>query len=347
VIPPLLILIASGITFIAISLLRPFAISIKLVDTPSIRKKHSGSIPLIGGISMFLGVIFTILISSNDLNNFSYFLSSSLIIIIIGALDDHQDISASFRFLFQVLIGILLVYYGKINIESLGSIINNEELILNQWTYLVTVLAIITGINAVNMADGIDGLAGGNSLITFLAILYLSIETINRESLLIVILFCSVLPVFLIYNLCLGISSKKKIFMGDAGSMFLGLSIVWVLIDLSQGSSRSFSPVIALWLFAIPLIDLVAAFLRRLLSGSSPFNPDLFHIHHLLMKFGIKEKYVLILILFASLLMATIGILGELYAVEERFMFIGFLVIFGIYIITYRFSLIIIKNKKN
>ena len=341
---PLLVLLASAITIVSINLLRPLAISINLVDTPSFRKKHSGIIPLIGGISMFLGVILTILVSSYDLNDFSYFLFASLAIILIGVLDDHQDISASVRLVFQVLIGIILVLSGKINIESFGNIISNDELILNQWSYFVTILAIITGINAVNMADGIDGLAGGNSLITFLAILYLSIDSLNREILLIVFLFCAVLPVFLIFNLCLGISSKKKIFMGDAGSMFIGLTIVWVLIDLSQGSTRSFSPVTALWLFSIPLIDLSAAFLRRLFSGTSPFKPDLFHIHHLLMKSGIREKYALILILFASLIMATIGILGEILAIPEKLMFIGFMVIFGIYIVTYRFSLIKIKK---
>ena len=341
---PLLVLLASAITIVSINLLRPLAISINLVDTPSFRKKHSGIIPLIGGISMFLGVILTILVSSYDLNDFSYFLFASLAIILIGVLDDHQDISASVRLVFQVLIGIILVLSGKINIESFGNIISNDELILNQWSYFVTILAIITGINAVNMADGIDGLAGGNSLITFLAILYLSIDSLNREILLIVFLFCAVLPVFLIFNLCLGISSKKKIFMGDAGSMFIGLTIVWVLIDLSQGSTRSFSPVTALWLFSIPLIDLSAAFLRRLFSGTSPFRPDLFHIHHLLMKSGIREKYALILILFASLIMATIGILGEILAIPEKLMFIGFMVIFGIYIVTYRFSLIKIKK---
>ena len=327
---PLLVLLASAITIVSINLLRPLAISINLVDTPSFRKKHSGIIPLIGGISMFLGVILTILVSSYDLNDFSYFLFASLAIILIGVLDDHQDISASVRLVFQVLIGIILVLSGKINIESFGNIISNDELILNQWSYFVTILAIITGINAVNMADGIDGLAGGNSLITFLAILYLSIDSLNREILLIVFLFCAVLPVFLIFNLCLGISSKKKIFMGDAGSMFIGLTIVWVLIDLSQGSTRSFSPVTALWLFSIPLIDLSAAFLRRLFSGTSPFRPDLFHIHHLLMKSGIREKYALILILFASLIMATIGILGEILAIPEKLMFIGFMVILSL-----------------
>ena len=174
-IPLLQLFIASIITFISINLLRPFAISINLVDVPKGRKKHVGNVPLIGGVSMFLGIIIAILTSSYDLNEFSYFLLSGLIMIIIGVLDDHKNISVSLRLLFQVLVGIIIVSAGDISLISLGNITGSGNLTLNQWGYFISVIAIILGMNAVNMADGIHGLAGGNSLITFLAILYLSL----------------------------------------------------------------------------------------------------------------------------------------------------------------------------
>ena len=116
--------------------------------------------------------------------------------------------------------------------------------------------------------------------------------------------------------------------MGDAGSMFVGMSIAWLLIDLSQGEDRSFAPVTALWLFAMPLIEMVTAVLRRLTSGKSPFKPDLGHTHHILTRLGIREKYTLLLMLLVSLLMVIIGILGELYGVTEWVMFVGFLLVF-------------------
>jgi UDP-GlcNAc:undecaprenyl-phosphate/decaprenyl-phosphate GlcNAc-1-phosphate transferase len=338
-IPLLPILIASLTTFVAISLLRPFAISINLVDQPDRRKLHTGSIPLIGGIAMFLGVIVSALTSSIDLNQFNYFLLTSLIIVIIGAIDDHRNISVSLRIFFQVLVAIIIVTVGGVLIESFGNLLGNGDIILNEWAYFLSIIAIITGMNAVNMTDGIHGLAGGNSLITFLAIIFLSKDSISQISILISFLFCAVLPVFLIHNLCLGLSSSKRIFMGDAGSLFIGLAIVWSLIELSQGEDRAFAPVIALWLFAMPLIEMVLAILRRLTSGKSPFKPDLGHTHHILTRLGIREKYTLLLVLLASLIMAVIGILGELYGVPERLMFFGFVLVFGIYIFSYRMSL--------
>jgi UDP-GlcNAc:undecaprenyl-phosphate/decaprenyl-phosphate GlcNAc-1-phosphate transferase len=338
-IPILPMLIASFTTFVAIFLLRPFAISIDLVDEPNKRKLHAGSVPLIGGIAMYIGVVVSILATSNDLNQLNYFLLASLIIVMVGVLDDHRNISISLRLLVQMVVGIIIITVGDIRIESLGNLLGNGEIILNKWTYFVSIMAIITGINALNMSDGIHGLAGGSSLITFLAIIYLSIGSISHSSLLIMALLCSVLPVFLIYNLCLGISESKRVFMGDAGSMFIGLVIAWLLIHQSQGEDRAFAPVTALWLFAVPLIEISVVILRRIISGKSPFKPDLYHSHHLLIGLGVGKKSTLLILTLFSLLMAVIGILGELYGVTEWVMFVGFLLIYGIYIFFYRMAL--------
>ncbi|MDB4058065.1 undecaprenyl-phosphate alpha-N-acetylglucosaminyl 1-phosphate transferase [Candidatus Thioglobus sp.] len=338
-IPLLPILVASITTLVAIYLLRPFAISINLVDHPNSRKLHDGSVPLIGGIAMFLGVIASVLTSSIDLNQFNYFLLTSLIIVIVGVLDDHRDISVSLRILFQVLVSIIIISLGGVLIESFGNLLGNGNIILNEWAYFITVIAIITGMNAVNMTDGVHGLAGGNSLITFLAIAFLSKDSPYQISILISFLFCAVLPVFLIHNLCLGLPVSKRIFMGDAGSMFIGLAIVWSLIDLSQGEDRAFAPVIVLWLFALPLIEMVLAILRRLTSGQSPFKADLGHTHHILALLKIRKIHILLLELLASLVMAVIGVLGELYGVADRVMFFGFLLVFGVYLFSYKMTL--------
>jgi UDP-GlcNAc:undecaprenyl-phosphate/decaprenyl-phosphate GlcNAc-1-phosphate transferase len=332
-IPLLPILIALTTTFLAISLLRNFAISIELVDYPNNRKPHTGFVPLIGGISMYIGLVISILASKIDLNQYSYFLLGSLIIVMIGVLDDYRNISVSLRIFFQVIVAIIIVTAGSVVIESLGDLLWVGNVVLNEWAYFVTIIAIIAGMNSVNMTDGIHGLAGGNSLITFLAIVFLSkdLDWHFQTSVLISLLFCAVLPIFLIHNLCLGIDKSKRIFMGDAGSMLIGFTIAWVLIDLSQGENRVFAPVTALWLFATPLIEMVSTVIRRLTSGKSPFYPDLNHTHHIILRLGFREKYTLLLMLLGSLLMAVIGILGELYGVAEWVMFLGFLIVFGIY----------------
>jgi len=240
------------------------------------------------------------------------------------------------RIFFQILVAIIITTVGGVSLESFGNLLGNGDIILDVWAYFFTVIAIVAGMNAVNMVDGIHGLAGGNSLITFLAIVFLCIGSVSQINLLIALLFCSVLPIFLINNLCIGISKNKRIFMGDAGSMLIGLAIVWLLIDLSQGEDRVFAPVTALWLFAMPLIEMVTAVLRRLTSGKSPFKPDSFHFHHLLIRLGVGEKTTLLVMILFSLSMAVMGILGELYGIAEWVMFVGFLLIFGIHFFLYR-----------
>jgi UDP-GlcNAc:undecaprenyl-phosphate/decaprenyl-phosphate GlcNAc-1-phosphate transferase len=328
-------------TFISIFLLRPFAIGINLVDIPNNRKTHTGVIPLIGGISMYTGIVVSLLASSNNLNEFNYFLLASFIIVIVGILDDHHDISVLIRLIFQILVALIVVSVGENILISFGNILGNGELILDDWAIFLSVIAVIAAMNAVNMADGLHGLAGGCSLITFIAILVLSFDSFSVDSFLLAILFCSVLPVFLIYNLCIGISVKKRIFMGDSGSMLLGVSIAWLLLDLSQGANKSFLPVTALWIFSMPIIELVSTIIRRLVSGKSLFKPDLLHFHHILIWLGLKEKMALSLILLLSFLLALIGVICEWNNVSEQKMFFMFLFIF----VTYSSANIIISKK--
>jgi UDP-GlcNAc:undecaprenyl-phosphate GlcNAc-1-phosphate transferase len=330
------VFIASLITFFTIMFLRPFAIRINLTDKPGDRKLHVDSVPLVGGIAMYFGITISLLILPIDLNDLKYFFVASFILVIIGVFDDHRDISVSLRFLFQALVAIIIVSGADLSISSFGNLLGQGEMLIYGWAYFISVIAIITGINAVNMADGIHGLAAGNSLITFIAIVFLTFNSLSLQALWISILFCSVLPVFLVYNLCLGIPSGKRIFMGDAGSMFIGMAIAWLLIDLSQGDSRVFNPVIALWLFSAPIIDIIFAISRRMYSGNSPFKADRYHTHHLLLKLGFKEIEVLIIIMFFSFIMALIGIMGEYYEVAEQAMFFGFIVVFLVYIFWYR-----------
>ena len=127
--------------------------------------------------------------------------------------------------------------------------------------------------------------------------------------------------------------------MGDCGSMFIGFSICWLLMNLSQGEARVFAPVTALWIFSMPLIEFFTAVLRRVTGGKSPFSPDLLHTHHILLNSGFNEKNTLLIMLMFSLLMALIGILGEFYLIPEWVMFYGFLMISALYFNLHRIAL--------
>jgi UDP-GlcNAc:undecaprenyl-phosphate GlcNAc-1-phosphate transferase len=153
------------------------------------------------------------------------------------------------------------------------------------------------------------------------------------------ILATATLP-YLIFNL--GITEKlfnkktKKIFMGDAGSMFVGLSVIWLLTMGTQGEQASFRPVTALWICAIPLMDMLAIVVRRYKNGKSPFKPDRDHLHHILQRAGLSSSQTLIAISTVAVLMSLIGLAGEYFMIAESLMLISFLFLFIIYTLAVR-----------
>jgi len=336
------LIFSSITTWFCILILGKVAAIFNLIDKPDIRKNHIGNVPLIGGIAMFFGVAVGIIVSDYEFNQYLYFFLGSLIIVSMGVVDDQKNISIFFRITIQFIVATVIVVYGGNIILSLGNLLGTGSINIVQWTYiayLLSIVAIITGMNSVNMTDGMHGLAGGNSLITFVGMAFLANGNLFAADYLILLLFCAVLPVFLIHNLCIGVDKSKRIFMGDGGSMFIGFSIAWFLINLSQGEDRSFAPVTALWLFGVPLMEITTIFFRRLVSGKSPFQADLNHTHHLLLGLGFDSKRTLLIILLVSLLMALIGILGEIFNVQEKFMFYGFLFVFLMYSFFYKVSI--------
>jgi UDP-GlcNAc:undecaprenyl-phosphate GlcNAc-1-phosphate transferase len=180
--------------------------------------------------------------------------------------------------------------------------------------------------NAMNMIDGVDGLAGSTSLICFLAVLFL--YSLGGDTALKPLLFAAVLIPFIFNNL----RSNGKVFMGDSGSMFLGFGIAWVLLEASQGEKAVMAPVTALWIFAIPLIDMWAIMLRRMMKGQSPFLPDREHLHHIFLRAGFSHRATLNIMSLIAVLFACIGIVGEVYQVAEWFMFACFMMILTTYI---------------
>ncbi len=159
-----------------------------------------------------------------------------------------------------------------------------------------TYFAIVVAINAFNMIDGIDGLIGCLSLNTFTSIAILFLMSGNTEYVSYPLIIAAAILPYLMYNLGIFKSETKKIFMGDAGSMFIGLSVIWLLCMGTQGDDTSFRPVTALWVCAIPLMDMLAIVVRRVRNGKSPFKPDRDHLHHILQRVGFNPRQTLIII---------------------------------------------------
>lgn len=334
----LIVLFLFSLAFLFLA--RKVAKKIGLVDKPNFRKKHQGAIPLVGGISVFAGILFLYMYSTllKTIPHFNIYLSLAGLLVVVGAVDDRYDISVKFRASMQALVAVVMMYYAGISLETFGNVFGFFDLKLGYVGYLITLFAVWGAINAFNMVDGIDGLLGGLSCVTFAA---LGILLLNHgEYALALWAFAMIAAILPYIMLNLGLLGKRyKVFMGDAGSTLIGFTALWMLLVSSQPTgtpvqttSNVIYPVTALWLIAIPLMDMIAIMYRRIKKGLSPFSADRQHIHHLIMRAGFTSRQAFALITAAAAVLALIGVIGEqLSFVPEWFMLVLFLGAFFIY----------------
>lgn len=327
----LAILIALLATSLSIPMATYFAKKIRLLDLPDQRKQHIGAIPLTGGVVIFTGISSSLLITQAHNPDLLVYLFCASLILLLGMIDDIKNLPAHYRLWFQVLIALLMCISSGDYIEDLGNIAGLGDIHLGLFGYIITMLAVIGAINAFNMLDGIDGLSGSVALTSFAGLAIL-LPSSSHSSVLSVLFIVALIP-FLLVNL--GIACKQKIFLGDAGSMLIGFSVVWLLIQGSQSDSNqnNFRAVTALWLIAIPLMDMTAIMIRRIRKGTSPFLADRDHLHHILLKLGLSPHQTLALIVSVSIIFIGIGLIGEYLQLPEQFMMSGFLAIFVLYYI--------------
>ncbi|EJZ1570660.1 UDP-N-acetylglucosamine--undecaprenyl-phosphate N-acetylglucosaminephosphotransferase [Salmonella enterica] len=318
-------------TTIFIFLARKVAIKIGLVDKPNFRKRHQGVIPLVGGISVFAGICFMFGPSDYYIPHLSLYLICAGVLVFVGAMDDRFDISVKIRAVVQAVIAVVMMVIAKLHLGSLGYIFGPWELVLGPFGYFLTLFAVWAAINAFNMVDGIDGLLGGLSSVSFAAMgLILWFDGQTSLAMWCFAMIAAILP-YIMLNL--GILGRRyKVFMGDAGSTLIGFTVIWLLLETTQGKTHSISPVTALWIIAIPLMDMVAIMYRRLRKGMSPFSPDRQHIHHLVMRAGFTSRQAFVLITLAAAILAGVGVTAEYsHFVPEWVMLVLFLLAFFLY----------------
>ncbi len=284
--------------------LRPIAIDWGIVDKPGVRKLHVGDVPLIGGPLIFMVTLIGALLLSVDFPE-GAFIAGGLIVL-LGVMDDKFDIPAKLKLLMQVAIACLVIYIDGDLIADVG--VYQEAFAnpaLQPLHFGLAVLAIVIGVNALNLIDGIDGLAASIVLVILvnanLAFLFTG-PVVPEDILIYSALLAGVLCSFLAFNL--GLIDGKKIFLGDSGSMLVGLFITNMLIEISQAPASNSGVTVpaslCLWLTAVPVTDMLVTFVARILKGKSPFAPDRTHLHHRLRDIGLSKWYVLLTILAAS-----------------------------------------------
>jgi UDP-GlcNAc:undecaprenyl-phosphate GlcNAc-1-phosphate transferase len=328
-------------SFASLFFLRKVAKVIGLVDQPNLRKQHDGIVPLVGGIAVFCTLAQFIYNNPDIIPHSGLFLASIAVLTVIGAFDDKFDISFKFRLVVQTALTIAMMYFTGLELNSIGDILGIGALEFGVLSPVITVFAVLGAINAFNMVDGIDGLLGGISIVTFTGIaVIVNLHNQHNLAFLCVVIVVAMTP-YVLMNLGV-LGRTRRVFMGDAGSMMIGFSVIWLLLSASQvAGEQIIRPVTALWLIALPLMDMAAVMYRRIKRRRSPFRPDRDHLHHICQRVGLTNIQTLMVICGIATLFAGFGVVGEIYQVHEAVMFISFLVIF----ITY--SVLLLRNWPN
>jgi UDP-N-acetylmuramyl pentapeptide phosphotransferase/UDP-N-acetylglucosamine-1-phosphate transferase len=303
------VILAFGITFYAIPAIIHAAQEKKLFDYPDERKLHRQPVPCLGGIGIFSGFITAFLLTAafvEDSVRFQYILAASLVIFFVGLKDDLLNITPFKKFLGQVLSAAILTLKGGLVITNMDGFLGIYEL-PDMAAYLLTFLTIVVIINAYNLIDGVDGLAAGLSIISSLFFgVYFILNDQMAFGCMAAALVGSLLA-FLIFN-----AQPARIFMGDTGSMMLGLLHAMMAIQFINTANTApvfevqAAPAIAFAIMFVPLFDTLRVFSYRMLQGSSPFTPDRNHIHHILLRYRFSHAKVTLLLCATGLIIPVI-----------------------------------------
>ncbi len=304
------------------------------MDRPGGHKQHAVSTPFVGGFGLISVVVvaFTLGDRLPGGSTSVALLAGSVCMFVTGLADDIWHLGFKPRFVVQAAVALTMVYVGGVELASLGKLLPGVAVDLGWLAVPITVFATIGLINAVNMIDGIDGLSGSVSLVSLAFIAVVAHGADNPAYLLVAVALMGGIVGFLFFNLRYPGNARARVFLGDNGSMLLGFVFAWLLIALSQGGdAAAMTPVTALWLFALPLMDTVGVMLRRIWLGKSPFRADRHHLHHLLVRAGFRVCDVVAVAVLMQFVFALIGVTCLLLRVPEYLAFWLFLGIFAVY----------------
>lgn len=298
----LIAIMSMAIAMVVIPIMMRLAPALGMIDSPDGRKVHSTAIPRSGGVGIVIGILVPLFFWL-DINEFTTsFVIGCLVLLVFGAWDDARNIRPLYKFIGQFIAAILVVYYGDLYVHHFP-FLDIDELP----TYIgkpFTVFAIVGMINALNLSDGLDGLAGGEALISLVAIGYLSFQYSGEIALIVTVATVGGIFGFLRFN-----SHPARIFMGDTGSQTLGYILAVLAVVLTQNVNPVVSPVVALLLLGLPIIDSVVVFYLRARRGDSLVVAAKDHLHHRLLSLGFYHYESVIVIYSMQILLVVCAVL--------------------------------------
>jgi len=305
------LLCAMVVSFLMSPLVKSFAYKIGAIDVPKDnRRMHKKPTPRLGGLAIFLGFMFSILIFVSIDRQLRGILLGAVIIVVLGVVDDITPLRAGFKFLVQIVAALVAVYHGVlVEILSNPNVFSSEPYWYLGWASIpITVLWIVGITNSVNLIDGLDGLANGVSTISAITMLVIALLVSEGQTALIMAALVGACLGFMPFN-----KNPAQMFMGDTGSTFLGYVLATVSI---QGLFKYYAIIsfaVPFLILGLPMFDTLFAIVRRLAHGQNPMSPDRGHIHHRLIDMGLNQKqavaalYVVSSILGLSAVVLTTG----------------------------------------
>ena len=288
------------ITIGLIPVFKLMALRLNAVDLPNHRKVHSCPMPKVGGVAMALGAVVPILLWSPGDRFVSSLLLGSGVLVLFGLLDDIKEMDYRGKLAGQIIAALIVLLFGGFSITCLGDCL--PGLVLPHWIGLpLTLLAIVGVTNAINLSDGLDGLAGGISMMIFICLGFVAFQNGMTAIALLAVAMIGAIFGFLRFN-----THPAIVFMGDAGSQLLGFLAVCMTLYVSQ-SSETVSRTFPLLLLGFPILDTLTVMSERMFKGVSPFKADKNHFHHKLMRLGMNhaESVVTIYLLQFALVMSA------------------------------------------
>ncbi len=299
-----LALIGTGALILA---LRALAHRLDLLDRPGGRKQHEMPTPTVGGLAMFGAVAAALLACQAYTGAMAIVMGCGAGLVLLGTLDDKYGLNFRLRLAIQGLLALVVILAADGEVTHIGALLGGADIGLGLAAVPFSVVAFVGGIKSMNMIDGAAGVAGKRAAITAVgagAIFHLSG---HAEMLPMVFAMLGALVGFLLFNTRL-LVRRAWVFMGDAGSMWLGLALGWFMAVLTHRPS-SVEPSLVFWLFGIPVIDTLAVIAGRVRRKVSPFSADRTHIHHILQHNGVSTRRTVFLLSMVQSILVGIGVM--------------------------------------
>ncbi len=308
----------------------------KVVDIPNERKVHSKPTPKVGGIAFAFGALIPILFLGDFflIDRFTWaVMIGAWIIVLFGFVDDIKDLGYRTKFIGQLIAALIVIFYGDLTITNMGNLLPGSFQLPGFIAAPLTLITIIGVTNAINLADGLDGLAGGISLLSFLCIGFLAyISDLPSVAILSAAMIGGLFG-FLRFN-----TFPANIFMGDAGSQLIGFLAITLSLKLTQGNTP-LSPVLPLMLLGFPVWDTLVVMTERKLRGKSMFVADKNHFHHKLMRLGLYHTESVFVIYVIQAVLVTFAFMFRYYS---EWLLLGFYLLFSGIV----FAGVLLANKK-